>query len=97
MTDRRSGNREASGRRHPSGRGAKLRATEEASPRGRITVQLSADTIDRLRNAVYWTPGVTLAGIVEACLVETVARMEEARGDRFPKRERSLAPGRPRK
>ena len=97
MTERRSKNRDSNDRRHPLGRTAKLTATPEAASRGRITVQLSADTIERLRNAVYWTPGATLAGIVEACVIETVDRMEDRRGGPFPKRERSLAPGRPRK
>lgn len=97
MTDRRNRNRDSNDRRHPLGRTARLSATSDTPSRGRITVQLSADTIERLRNAVYWTPGATLAGIVEACLLETVDRMEHERGGPFPKRERSLAPGRPRK
>lgn len=97
MSDRRSKKRESNDRRHPLGRGARLRATGETTPRGRITVQLNAETIERLRNAVYWTPGATLAGIVESCVIEAVDRMEQQRGDRFPQRERSLAPGRPRK
>src|SRR5512140_1559534 len=97
MTDRRGKTRDSNDRRHPLGRSARLRTTAEAVPRGRITVQLSAETIERLRNAVYWTPGTTLAGIVEACVVEAVGRMEDERGSAFPKRERSLAPGRPKK
>jgi hypothetical protein len=65
--------------------------------RSRITVQLPADVVNRLRNAVYWTPGITVTGFLSRCIVETVNRMESERGDVFPSRTTELRPGRPRK
>lgn len=65
--------------------------------RSRITVQLPADVVDRLRNAVYWTPGMTVTGFLANCIRATVDRMEEERGAAFPSRATELRPGRPRK
>lgn len=33
---------------------------QKASKKQRITVQISEDVIERIKNAVYWTPGLTL-------------------------------------
>ncbi|HVE72007.1 MAG TPA: hypothetical protein VNI54_11620 [Thermoanaerobaculia bacterium] len=60
-------------------------------------MQLDSEIVDRLRNAVYWTPNVTIAGLVEGCIRETVDRMESERGATFPERTESLRVGRPKK
>jgi hypothetical protein len=31
----------------------------------RLTVHLPVELIERIKNAVYWTPGLTLAGLAE--------------------------------
>lgn len=66
-------------------------------PRGRLTVQLSGPLVERLRNAVYWTPGLTITRFMERCIGEVVDRLEEERGERFPRRTGELSPGRPQK
>lgn len=101
VTERRKGKR-GEERRHPLRELARLRPAGPAverrgGERSRITVQLPAATLDRLRNAVYWTPGVTLTGFVERCVSERVDRMEQERGSTFPSRTKELKPGRPRK
>lgn len=58
-------------------------------------MKLPSAVIERLRNAVYWTPGLTIAGFVTKCIADVVARMETERGAAFPRRERALRPGRP--
>ena len=72
-----------------------LEATARLRTRERLTVQLSPGLLDRLRNAVYWTPGTTLAGIVEACISRTLDDMEHERGNPFPPRREPLRAGRP--
>lgn len=100
MSERRSNKRNTSERRHPLSRAAKLRASGSAhepsdpEPRERLTVQLSHDALDRLRNAVYWTPGLTITDFVEQCIISTVDRMERKRGEEFPHRAAALRPGR---
>ncbi len=61
----------------------------------RLTVHLPVDLIDRLKNAVYWTPGLTLAGLAEAALGRAVDELEAARGEPFAPRHSELRGGRP--
>ena len=61
----------------------------------RLTVHLSVELIDRLKNAVYWTPGLTLAGLAEGALLEAVDRLEGERGGAFAPRSAPLKGGRP--
>lgn len=61
----------------------------------RATFQLPVELIDRARNAVYWTPGATMAGVMEAALTAQLERMEKKRGSPFPERDGALKAGRP--
>lgn len=61
----------------------------------RITVQISVDVIDRLKNAVYWTPGLTLASLAEEAFSKTVDKLEKERKKPFPQRKEELKTGRP--
>lgn len=72
---------------------------EEKAPRRvvkeRLTVHLPVDLIDRIKNAVYWTPGLTLAGLAEEALTVAVEKLERERGEPFPPRRAELKGGRP--
>jgi predicted DNA binding CopG/RHH family protein len=61
----------------------------------RITVQISEDVIERVKNAVYWTPGLTLASLAEKALAEAVGQLEKGKGTSFPRRKEELKTGRP--
>lgn len=62
----------------------------------RITLHISAHVIDRLKNAVYWEPGLTLAGFAEEALEKALDEMEAERGKPFEKRrQHRLRGGRP--
>lgn len=61
----------------------------------RLTVHLPVDLIDRVKNAVYWTPGLTLAGLAEEALTAAVEKLERQRGEPFPPRKAELKGGRP--
>jgi len=65
--------------------------------RERVTVKLPRSLVEQLRNAVYWTPGLTVTSFLANCITHVVARLESERGDKFPRREMELQPGRPRK
>ena len=65
--------------------------------KGRVTVVLPGDLLDRIRNAVYWTPGMTLTDFAISAFTEEVGRMEKDRRKPFPSRKRELRPGRPMK
>ncbi len=43
--------------------------------RDRVTIALPADLMDRVRNAVYWTPGATLVDLVESAVADAMDRL----------------------
>ena len=61
----------------------------------RITVQISEDMIERIKNATYWTPGLTLSHLVEKALDREVSHMENERGQCFEQRKEEIKRGRP--
>lgn len=75
----------------------------------RLTVQISADILERAKNAVYWTRGLTLAQLTEQALEKVIASLEKgstiyddqtgealkSKGDSFPERREELKSGRP--
>ena len=62
----------------------------------RLTVSLPGDLVDRLRDAVYWSPSLTLAWLVAQSLRTSLAELESLRQCPFPKRMNALRAGRPR-
>jgi predicted DNA binding CopG/RHH family protein len=68
---------------------------QKSSQKQRITVQISENVIERIKNAVYWTPGLTLAWLAEEAFTKAVDVLEEERKTPFPKRKEELKTGRP--
>jgi hypothetical protein len=62
----------------------------------RVTVNLPAELADGMRDAVYWTPGLTLAWFIAAAIRTSLTELESFNRAPFPKRARPLRPGRPR-
>ena len=62
----------------------------------RMTITVPAEVLERLRNAVYWTPGMTIAKVVCMALTHKLDTMERVNASPFPKRSGELKPGRPR-
>lgn len=63
----------------------------------RLTVHVSVEVIERVKNAVFWTPGLTMAAMAEESLTGAVDRLEKKRGEAFPPRTHELKGGRPMK
>jgi hypothetical protein len=52
--------------------------------------------INRLRDAVYWTPRLTVTQLVKESILSTLAQLEATNRSPFPARTQELKPGRPR-
>ena len=61
----------------------------------RFTVNISPDAVEKARDAVFWTPGLTLAELVERSVSREVERLAEERGEPFPERAGELTRGKP--
>ena len=61
----------------------------------RLTLKISEGLIERFKNAVYWTPGITLSSLAEEGLFWAVRNLEQERKGPFPQREEELKTGRP--
>jgi hypothetical protein len=61
-----------------------------------LTVSLSGDLVDRLRDPVYWSPSLKLAWLIAQSLWTSMTEMESLRQGPFPKRTNALRAGRPR-
>ena len=73
-----------------------LNGHEPASRTTRLTVSLSTELVNQLRDAVYWTPRLTLVRVVEESIRSSLAQMESSNRGPFPPRTHELKPGRPR-
>ena len=67
----------------------------KADRKERLTIHLPQSLIERLKNAVYWTPGLTLAELGETALTRLVDELEAERGATFETRTGELKGGRP--
>ena len=65
--------------------------------RKRLTVYLPLELLERARNTVYWCKGLTLAGLIEQALADSLNRIEEVNGKTFPQRLEELKGGRPKR
>lgn len=62
--------------------------------KGRVSLQLPKELIERARDTVYWTPGLTLNRLAEIAFLNTLDCMEALRGGTFPPRGGPLKVGR---
>jgi hypothetical protein len=68
----------------------------EASRMVRLTVNLPSHLVEQMRDAVYWTPGLTLAWLVARAVRASLTELETIHQGPFAKRTKPLRAGRPR-
>ncbi len=72
------------------------KAALDVSSKQRVTIHLSTDLINRVKDAVYWEPGLTLTAFAEEALARALLQLEKKRGEKYPERsEHNLKGGRP--
>jgi hypothetical protein len=70
-------------------------AARPAPTAQRLTLNLPVALIERARNAVYHSPGLTLSSLSAEALRGEIDRLERARGNPFPAGRGRLRVGRP--
>ena len=61
----------------------------------KLTVHLESSLAERVKNAAYWNPKLTIAGIAEQGIRLAIERFEREHGGKYPPREGELIGGRP--
>jgi hypothetical protein len=61
----------------------------------RLMVYVRPDLVERLKDAVFWSPGLTMSALVEDAIEKTLEALEADRGEPFPPRTGTLKIGRP--
>lgn len=83
----------------PASKSRKSSASSGEKPRRpvkeRLTIHIPVPLIERAKNTVYWTPGLTLADLGEQALEALVSEFEKKNGGPFEQRPHELRGGRP--
>ncbi len=74
---------------------ARTPEAQEPGRKERMTVLVPAALLSRARDAVFWSPGLTMAALVEQAVEREIERLEKKRGEPFPKRKSAIRTGRP--
>lgn len=72
-------------------------STDNRIPREKLTVHLDGNLINRVKNAAYWNPRLTIAKITERGIRQAIEEFEREHGGAYPQRESELTGGRPMK
>lgn len=67
----------------------------ERPGREKLTVHLDGALVNRVKNAAYWNPRLTIARIAEAGIRLAIEQVERDNGGAYPRREAELLGGRP--
>lgn len=84
-----------SGRKKPTAKANKKPAEPEKEPKERVTVLITSEIIERARDVVFWTPGLTVSQLLEDALLVEIEKLEKKRGKAFPERSGDIKTGRP--
>jgi hypothetical protein len=68
---------------------------ETANDRQKLTVHLDHSLINRVKNAAYWNPRLTIAKIAERGIRKAIEEVERENGGPYQQREAELSGGRP--
>jgi hypothetical protein len=67
----------------------------KAPRRAKVTVVLDGALVERIRNAAYWNPELSVAGVAEMGIKIALERIEKEHGGAYPPRSGKLRAGRP--
>lgn len=70
-------------------------AAAKVPRRAKVTVVLDGALVERIRNAAYWNPELTVASVAEMGIKIALERIEKEHGGAYPPRATRLKAGRP--
>lgn len=70
-------------------------ANDAKAGKQKMTVHVSFELADRVKNAAYWNPRLTIAAIAEQGIRQAIEKFERDHGGKYPPREGELIGGRP--
>ncbi len=74
----------------------KAEEQEKKTLKTRVTIHMSIDLIDKVKNAVFWEPGLTLTEFAERAFMRELRKWEKDWGEEYPQRQDyQLKGGRP--
>lgn len=76
-------------------RTAEAPKTSDGQKKEKLTVHLTHDLIERVKNAAYWNPRLTIASIAEIGVQYAIELVEKENGGPYKPRESELKGGRP--
>jgi hypothetical protein len=68
---------------------------ESKAGKQKLTVHLASELADRVKNAAYWNPRLTIASIAEQGIKSAIEKFEREHGGKYPPRVGELVGGRP--
>lgn len=80
---------------HPAAANQNDQAEKKGPKKEKLTVHLTHDLIERVKNAAYWDPELTIASIAEVGIQFAIEQVEKRHGSPYPKRKSELKGGRP--
>lgn len=73
----------------------KASISKQSPKRAKITVVVDGELVERIKNAAYWNPALTVASVTEMGIRLAMERIEKDHGGPYPTRTTNLRPGRP--
>jgi len=78
----------------PSSKDSRKRSTGSPAKK-QFPVRIPPDLLNRIKNGVFHTIGLSLTEFVEEAVLTKISTMEKKYGGAFPQRKKELSPGRP--
>jgi hypothetical protein len=72
-----------------------LAQEDRKAAKERCTFHIPVDLMERARNCVFWTPGLTMGGLAEEGIKKALDAYEKKNGGPFQHRKSNLKGGRP--
>lgn len=72
----------------------KVKQNPEVKKTEKLSLLMDAQLVERLKNAVYWSPGLTISSVVERATADMIKKLEKDNGKPFPERNGKMKKGR---